>query len=279
MIRSTSSGSTAARRWIGRDYRYSHILRSKAGTYDSLFEENVYASRESIVWKWEQKTLRGIVTRWYPDGPSRLLDFACGTGRILSFLEPTAASAVGIDISAAMIEVARTKVRRSKLVVADVTKQDPCLGAPFDLITAFRFFLNAQEDLRRDVMSFFARHLAPGGHVVFNVHLQRNSVPDLVRRILTGLGLRPFAESMSRNEVDDLVTEAGLEIVRTYHWGVLPVPRRQVPFKRLVVLLESCFSRLPFCLPLSRDVVFVCAREGSREPVQIHPRQDEVSTR
>jgi SAM-dependent methyltransferase len=78
----------------------------------------------------------------------RYLDFACGTGRVLSVVEPYTSEAVGVDVSEYMLDLARPKVRRAKLVCTDLTQADATISEKFDLITAFRFLTGAEEPLR-----------------------------------------------------------------------------------------------------------------------------------
>ena len=47
--------------------------------------------------------------------PSQLLDFACGTGRVLACVEPLARTVDGIDISENMVAVARKRCQRARL--------------------------------------------------------------------------------------------------------------------------------------------------------------------
>ena len=92
----------------------------------------------------EQRHLKNFVpllNEFTPLKDKLIFDFGCGTGRILAYLEERVARAVGVDPAETMVQVARQRVRRAELVVADITRNDVLSGDMFDVITAFRIFL------------------------------------------------------------------------------------------------------------------------------------------
>ena len=86
------------------DYRASHL--AKGGQYDASLAESPFDAYMSA---WERKHLPNLLRRFYPAGPQRYLDFACGTGRITEQVAPLAKQSTGVDISPTMIEEARKK--------------------------------------------------------------------------------------------------------------------------------------------------------------------------
>jgi len=99
-----------------------------------------------------------------------VLDLACGEGFHTRMLrQKGAARVVGVDISAAMIELAREAEARAPLgieyVVADV--KDLALGATFDVVFAAYLLNYAQtESELLQMCKAIARHLRPGGRFV-----------------------------------------------------------------------------------------------------------------
>ena len=87
------------------------------------------------------------------DAARRLLD---GRGDLeepqAQRVELHAAESHGVDISESMLGAARAKCRNTQFVCADLTNSDAEPG-PFDLITSFRFFGNAQDELRTAVLT------------------------------------------------------------------------------------------------------------------------------
>ena len=49
------------------------------------------------------------------------LDFACGTGRIIGYIQPHVNTATGVDTSESMLEIARKKLPGTELICRDIT--------------------------------------------------------------------------------------------------------------------------------------------------------------
>ena len=164
-----------------QDYRASHLERG--GQYDANLAESPF---DDYMSGWERKHLPNVIRRFFPQGPQRYLDFACGTGRITAQVAPMAGESVGVDISPTMIEEARKKCPQTIFHLADLTQKNPDLGGNFDLITAFRFFGNAQDELREGAMKAITQCLAPGGHLVINSHRNPRALYALLNRMTGG---------------------------------------------------------------------------------------------
>ena len=134
--------------------------------------------------KWEAQYLREIVPR-LTRGRGRYLDFACGTGRITATVAPMMAESVGIDISDSMLVVARQKCPSTRFVCADLARQSVDLGL-FDLATSFRFFGNAENDLRAAVLGSISRLLRKGGHLIINSHRNPHAIGSLLQTLKGG---------------------------------------------------------------------------------------------
>src|SRR5690606_4357022 len=145
-----------------RDYRSSHL--GEGAGYHERFERHAW---RAILWELEREILLDVLARRVPQPRSApLLDFACGTGRILALLEPHVGEAVGVDVSPSMLAVAEQQVRRATLLRCDLTREPALEGRRFDLITAFRFFPNAEPALRHEAMERLCGLLAPGGLLI-----------------------------------------------------------------------------------------------------------------
>src|SRR5690606_24464999 len=94
------------------------------------------------------------------------------------------------------------------------------LDGRFGLVTAFRFFLNAEPDLRRAALQAIEPRLAPGGYLVANFHLNPTSLTGLYVRLrsLRRARRRPM---MSLDEARALLTEQGFEVEQTFGYGYL----------------------------------------------------------
>ena len=162
------------------DYRLSHLERG--GSYDATLAETPF---DAYMAEWERRHLLDIVRQAFPTGVPRYLDFACGTGRATSTVAPQCKHSVGVDISPTMIEVARQKLPGTQFHLCDLTQTDLDLGV-FDLITSFRFFGNAQDDLRDNAMKAIVKRLAPGGKLVINSHRNPRALYALFDRLTGG---------------------------------------------------------------------------------------------
>jgi len=156
------------------DYRASHARKGR--DYDTTLAESPF---DAYMARWEAHWLATMVRQLHPDGVPRYLDFACGTGRILSVVAPLAREAIGVDVSASMLDVARAKVPVARLVHADITREGVDLGT-FDVATAFRFFGNAQDELRKAVLRALALRIRDGGHLIINSHRNPRSLAAML---------------------------------------------------------------------------------------------------
>jgi len=98
----------------------------------------------------------------------RMIDLGCGTGLAAATFAPLCRTAVGIDLSAAMIEIARRKSLYVDLAVADMTErlsQEPTSSA--DLVVAADVFVYLAD--LTPVCREAARVLTPGGLLAFSV--------------------------------------------------------------------------------------------------------------
>ncbi len=224
----------------------------KGADYQAVFSER----RDlALHWEIEQRLLDEIVTRRFGGGPFRYLDFACGTGRILAHVERRAGEATGVDLSPTMLQVARQRVQRARIVEGDLTRDDLLGDARFDLITCFRFFPNAQPALRAQVMERLVAHLAPQGLLVFNNHQNHRG---LRRRLVRAVGRDPGHE-MRTDEVDTLVRGAGLRVLRRHGVGLLPLSHRMIVAPvPILARVEHGVADTPVAVRWATSILYEC---------------------
>lgn len=98
----------------------------------------------------------------------RVLDLGCGTGLCAEFLQPLARRLVGVDVSHAMLSVAREKQLYDDLLALDISEFLAVNREVFDLVVAsgvLIFFGDLQPVLRG-----IYELLAPGGKLVFSAY-------------------------------------------------------------------------------------------------------------
>lgn len=235
------------------NYRESH--KGRGHDYHRSFAE---VPHRVVMWELEQKFLHSILGMFPRPDEVRMLDFAAGTGRIIGTLEPHVARAVGVDVAESMLECARQNGVRSELIVADLTSSDAPEIGTFDLITAFRFFPNAEPALRSSVIKALAGRLAPGGRLVFNNHLNASGSVFWLMRLFK----KPFArEAVPEREMHELIASVGLRIERTFHAGVAPATEFVNIFPTFLLRpFERLASQLPFLRPWAQNIVYVCRK-------------------
>jgi len=126
--------------------------------YDSV---PLYTARQDVAFYVEEaKAARGTV-----------LEVGCGTGRILLPIARAGIPITGIDGSKQMLERCRAKLQGERVELVQHDMRDFDLGAKFDLIIApFRVIQHlATLDDQLRFLEIVARHLAPGGRLVFDV--------------------------------------------------------------------------------------------------------------
>lgn len=239
----------------GNDYRHSHL--AKGAHYDATLAQSPFDAYMSA---WESRHVPSIVRGLYPGGIPRYLDFACGTGRITQQIAPLARESTGVDISPTMLEEARAKCPNTRFHLGDITQEDPDLGQ-FDLVSSFRFFGNAQPELREVALRAIAKRLAGDGHLLINSHRNPQALYALFDR-MTGGDSGQMDLTLAR--LRDLLGRHGLRIVRLVPIGTWMYRARYMaqakPDDLTSVRNEARFSK-PWLAAVSPDVIVV-ARKG-----------------
>jgi SAM-dependent methyltransferase len=249
---------------LGIDYRNSHTAPDKGMTYDRTFQDYPY---RRCVWSWEKSVLKDVIEHSFqPDQDIRYLDFACGTGRIIGYVESLVNASIGVDVSDSMLQVGQQNVKKSMLLKADLTQHNILAGKTFDLITAFRFFLNAQPELRQEVISILANLLSDSGCLVFNIHMNEGSIAERLRRLSHRVKRLPKGKyhTLGRSGVLNMVQKAGLQVVGTYHFGLLPIldEKSKIPVP-LINFIEENSSKISSLESASKYVIYVCRKDAT----------------
>jgi len=165
-------------------YRQSHLGKAGAAYDAALAGDGLDAFMSGR----EDALLRELAPRLGAAGGGRYLDFACGSGRILVSVAPAFRDVVAVDVSENMVAEARRKVPGAAFHVVDLTVDPLDLGR-FDLITAFRFFGNAEDGLRRAVLRRLRGLIADDGCLLINNHRNPASLLATLSRHAEGMDL------------------------------------------------------------------------------------------
>jgi SAM-dependent methyltransferase len=240
------------------DYSASHL-----GAGERYHKRFVVHPGRALMWELEQAALRDIVGALKP---RRILDFACGTGRIASFLENTFAEPAidGIDISESMITLAREKAVRVNYRLMDTQQAISVFGERhFDLITAFRFFANAEHSLRERIAGDLARLVSDDGALVINNHRNFWSTSYIARRLK---GEKPIGALNS--DIEGLFTGQGFRVMRKLSLGLWPQGDTQalmLPWKAVRALERRNLDWLAAGHALGYNTVWVLSRARTGE--------------
>jgi SAM-dependent methyltransferase len=200
------------------DYRGSHATPGYAGIYGRTYEQGYYRAQWDRI---ERPLLERVLRREHEAGARRLIDFACGTGRITSVASEIFPDVTGVDVAAEMLEVARVQCPTARFECIDLTRQPFSAGA--DVVTAFRFFLNAEPGLRREALAAIRRILAPTrGALIANVHVNAASPLGLAYRLRNAARGRLTANALSPDQMTGLLADTGFAVESVEFYSVLP---------------------------------------------------------
>ena len=241
--------------------------RFQEPTAVAAYETKEYGvgSYSSFIWELQRPVLEKIVAdfRKTQADPVRLLDFACGTGRVISCLEPLVDTAEGVDISESMVAVARKKCRTARFQVGDILSRPEMLHNNYDVITSFRFLLNVEPELRSRVLKKLREVLRePDGLLVVNVHGNSRSLrhPAIVWRRWRERANKTDAmlNEMSPVETKQLLQSSGFHIVHQFGFGMLPPTLYRTPLRGAAAVVDKVFAGENRWSDRSIDLLFVC---------------------
>lgn len=158
-----------------------------AGVYDAIMADIEYGDWADFVLDYARD--QGLA-------PVSALDLACGTGALTAELQRRGLAVTGLDMSAEMLGVARSRLPGVTFVQADV--RDFQLPQRYDLITCVFDSLNnltQVADVGR-ALERMAAHLTPGGLLAFDVNT-RAGVRDLWEgEVMEGLAPMPGGQEV-----------------------------------------------------------------------------------
>lgn len=207
---------------VSDDYRSSHCALGYGEHYNKTHQSGYYGA----LWAKVERPLVLKVLGPMGGAGRKCLDFACGTGRIANIAAECFDEVVGVDVSQSMLDYARVPPN-VRLRHVDLTVEP--LDETFDVATAFRFFLNAEDQLRIDALKAIHRQLNDSGRLVCNIHMNSSSPIGVASRLINWLLGRTIRNTLSTARFDELLTSSGFIAETVIPYGYLPRPGHLLP--------------------------------------------------
>ena len=200
-----------------------------------------------------------------------VMDFACGSGRWTKYLETKFNKTIGVDISQNMVDLAKTKCNKAEFVVGDITNSSvrvEQLKQDFDVITAFRFFKNAEDSLRQQAIDVLPNYLKNNGYLILDLHLNTYSFMGILANVIKKVKLDRLVNissmsliTISIGEIQRLLDDSGLEIIDYWGMGVLPGRSNKIllPIKMLYAV-ERYFTKNKILRSFSYNILIVAKK-------------------
>lgn len=200
-------------------YRVSHSSTGYGAQYSRVYQEGYYYHQWINL---EKPLLTRIIKKYKKQGAKSVLDFACGTGRILSVLESHFLTPTGVDVSESMLGFAKSKCKRSQIFQQDITREP--IDGEFDLITAFRFFLNAEHLLKIDTLKAIHKNLANNGVLIANIHQNSSSPLGMAHKVRNLLSRSKRSNDLAYEEFEAILNHCEFKVVELHRYSFLPRP-------------------------------------------------------
>lgn len=182
-------------------------------------------SYDGWIWNLERVYLMQVLDRSFGARRPLYLDFACGTGRVISTLEGgRMGESTGIEASPHMLAAARARLNRSQLILGDPISEPALIHGPYDLITVFRYFVGANDHVRSRTLSILHRILTDDGRLIVGVEANSTSLHGIGlvgRRFVRRSQPSATARTISFWTMRRLLHRHGFEIVEAKGFGLV----------------------------------------------------------
>ena len=129
----------------------------------------------------------------------------------------------GIDVSEEMLNQCRLADTSLNLILTDIaTEESSCYLNSFDLITSFRFFTNADHNLKLKVLPKLQQFLKPNGILIVNFHQNSSSILGRIYLLRNFILQKKIANVTSERDTILLFKQYGFELVETRYYSIFP---------------------------------------------------------
>ena len=179
-------------------------------SYDTVADSYANAIRDVLA---REPYLRAVLTLFadlvHAAGGGPVADVGCGPGHVTAHLHALGVDAFGIDLSSAMIDLARREHPDLRFEVGSMTDL-PLADGSVAALLAFWSLIHVPDHAIPTVLGQFRRVLRPGGSLVLGFH-----VGDETRLKTQGYGGHPMKVNVHRRQPDRVATwlrEAGFTV-------------------------------------------------------------------
>jgi ubiquinone/menaquinone biosynthesis C-methylase UbiE len=170
-----------------------------------------------------------------PEIGSRLIDIGCGTGELaMSAARKGVQSAVGVDATPAMIEIAQNRARADRSPAqfqVAIAEALPFPDGSADIVTSTYFFHHLPSDVKRQALREMWRVLAPGGRLVITDYGRPRGLIGWIASFPMRFNFHEYVRPQLAGELERIIVEEGLgkpETVRSF-LGYIAVLRLTKP--------------------------------------------------
>jgi SAM-dependent methyltransferase len=237
-------------------YRNNHLTRAQVESYGNTYSKGYFYNQWEYI---EKPYLQGKFKSLLEDGAKDYLDLACGRGRILSLGGKYFDNTVGVDISGEMLKYARDACADAKLYqynIGDIQE----IGQ-FDVITLFRFFLNAEHEVKIQTLEKIKELLKPTGCFIANIHVNKRSPRGYAYRVRNHLGSKNLANTEGYDEIAELLDSIGIAVKEVFWHSYLPrIGLLTDPISKYMLTTLENYCRTSKLIPKSicESFILVC---------------------
>lgn len=192
-----------------------------ADTYDQSRFDNTYG-------QYIDKQERKVLVQLLNDPTEKVVDLACGSGRLLNY------ATIGVDASKKMLAIAKRKHPEKQFfhAAADSTG---IADNSIDTIISFHFFMHLKDEQIDLIIQECLRILKPNGRLIFDI-------PSKKRRSLFNYKSNEWHGSTSKS-INELKQITDFKLKRTFGILFFPIHRIPVSLRRLFIHFDTFLGK------------------------------------
>jgi SAM-dependent methyltransferase len=170
---------------------------------------------------------------------SSILDFGCGCGRVIRYLDFFEGTLIGVDINQRLIRWCSRHIPFASFLVTGLSPPLPFLQATFDFVYGLSILTHLPESLQEPWTDEFERILKPGGLVLLTVHGEYYlndldaegqrlfKVGKIVTKTTGDVGSNRFGSYHPRSYIESHFTKK-MELLKLIPCGALGNPHQDI---------------------------------------------------